>query len=96
MRFFKNLKETDDVFSAFEVENLETTTRTVVEATLWMDWWTCSATSLALRDMSKDTKAQRLLVEGTCQILVAKTASTVWANLSLKCHGSVLGKLRTT
>ena len=47
---FNSLIKIDVVFLYSEAEDLEVTARTIVEAVLWMDWWTFSAKSLALSD----------------------------------------------
>ena len=60
-----------------------------------MDWWMYSAKSLALKNRSDTVRVKCLFFEGAqCQLLVVKTVSTVWANLLLKCHDAVLGKLK--
>ena len=38
MESFDNLSKTDVVFSSSEVEDLETTARTLLEVPYWMDW----------------------------------------------------------
>ena len=34
------------------------------------------------------------LAGARCQLLVAKTASTLWANVIFKCHDAVLAKVK--
>ena len=77
-----------------EAEDLEATTRTIIESVLQIDWWTHSE-SLALLDSMEAMKLNYLfVVDARFQLLLAKTASTMLANLLLKCCDVVLGKLR--
>ena len=80
--------------SSLKAGDLEPTTRTIIEAVSWMDWWTYSDKFHALHGLFESKKLKHLFVAGArCQLLVAKMASTMWAN-HLKCHDAVLGKLQ--
>ena len=69
--------------------------RSIVEATSWMDWWTFSVKSLALKSSSDARLVHRLsLAGGRCQLLVAKIASALWINLVLKQRDAVMGKVK--
>ena len=59
---FDNLNKTEVLFSASEVEELEAATRTVVEAMSFIDWWTQSPKSLALRDWSDTAEVKHLFI----------------------------------
>ena len=64
----------------------------IVEATSWMDWWIFAMKSQVLQSSSDIS----LSLAGTrCQFLVAKTVSTLWANLVLKRRDAVLAKVKT-
>ena len=71
------------------------TVRTLLEVTFWLDWWFYAAKSLAMHDISERAKVQFPFVAcARSQLLVAKTASTIWANLVLMCHSTVLEKVK--
>ena len=59
-----------------------------------MDWWTFAAKSLAFRDSSNTAKVRHFVMDAKCQLLVAKTASTIWANTLLKHCDAVHGKVK--
>ena len=87
MRSFENLRKTDVILSSLETKDMEATLRSIVEATSWMDWWTLSLKSMAFKSSSDARLVCRLSLAGArCQLLVAKMASTLWANLVLKQH----------
>ena len=63
-------------------------------ATLSMNWWTFAIQSLALKSTDDGRLVCRLSLAGArCQLLVAKTASTLWADIILKRRDSVLAKV---
>ena len=75
MYSFDNLNRTYVVFSASRTKNLEAAAKTIVEAMSWMDWWTCSAKSLAVLDFSEAKKVNCFFIAGIwCQLVVARTA----------------------
>ena len=85
MCLFDNLPKTSVEFLAMVAEDLEAAARTIIEATLWIDWWIYSAKYLALLDSLEAKKLKHLFVVGArCQLLVVKMSSTKWANLLLK------------
>ena len=87
VKLFDNLNDTAVVLSSTEAEDLE--------ATSWMDWWTFVARSMTLSSSGDHHKVKRLIVaRASCQLLVAKTASTMWANLLLMRHDTVLAKVK--
>ena len=49
IRSFENMAKTDVSLSSFEAEELQEAAWSIVEATSWMDWWTLTARSMALR-----------------------------------------------
>ena len=52
---------------------------TLLEVTPWIDWWFCADESLAICDKLDSAKVKHFFVVGArCQILVVKTASTIW------------------
>ena len=64
---------------------------TVIETMSCMNGWMFAARYMVLlssHDHHKVKAATR------CQLLVAKTASTMWANLILKCRDAVLDKVK--
>ena len=70
---------------------------TIIEATSWMDWWMFAARSMALSSSRDAYKVRHLFAaEAHCQLLVTKTASTVWANLLLKRYNAVWPKSNIT
>ena len=82
---FDWLNKTDVIWSSTESEDMEAAPRSIVEATSWMDWWTFAMRSLALKSTNDGRLVRRLSLAGArCQLLVAKTASTLWANISLR------------
>ena len=84
MKSFDKLIKKDIVFSSSKTKDLETVVRTLLEKTSWVDWWTYAAKSLAFRNKSDVAKVKHLFMAGTrCQLLVAKTASTVRASMLL-------------
>ena len=67
----------------------------IVEATSWMDWWTFAMRSLALKFTNDGRLVRCLTLAGTrCQLLIAKTASTLWANIILKMKDMVVAKVK--
>ena len=95
LRSFDNLNRTDVILSSSEAEDMEAAMQSIVEATTWMDWWTFAMKSLAFQSSSDARFVCRLSLVGTrCQLLMAKTASTLWANLVLKRHDTVLAKVK--
>ena len=69
--------------------------RSIVEATSWMDWWTFTMKSLVFKSSSNAHLIRCLsLAGGRCQLLVAKTASTLQASLMLKRRNTVLAKVK--
>ena len=95
MRSFDNLNKTDVILSSSEAEDMEAAMWSIVEATSWMDWWRFAMKSLALKYSSDACLIRRLSLAGArCQFLVAKTASTLWANLVLKKCDTVLAKVK--
>ena len=92
---FENLNKTDVTWSSTEAEALEAALRSIVEATSWMGWWTYAMKSLSLKSTNDTQLVRRLSLAGArCQLLVAKTASTLWANIILKCWDAVLAKVK--
>ena len=86
LRSFESLAETDVILSS-----LEAAVRSIFEATSWVDWWTFMVKSMALRSSQEVRLIKWQCVAGArCQLLVAKIASTVWANLLLKRQDAVL------
>ena len=61
MSLFDNIQKTDVVLLTSEAEALEAAARTIIKATLWVDWWTCSAKPLALLDSPEAKKPKCLL-----------------------------------
>ena len=75
---FDNLNKTDVTWSSLEAEDMEAALCSVVEATLWMDWWTYAMKSLSLKFTDDACLVCCLSLAGAgCQLLVAKTASTL-------------------
>ena len=65
--------------------------RTLLEATSWIDRWLYADKSLAIWDITERAKVKCLfVVDDRTQLLMAKTASTIWANALLFCHDAVL------
>ena len=63
---------------------MEAALRSIAEATLWMDWWTFTMRSLALKSTDDGRLVCWLLLAGAgCQLLVGKMASTLWPTSSL-------------
>ena len=84
LQFFSNLNGIDVILSSSEAEDMEVAVCSIVKATSWMDWWTFAMKSLALQSSGDSCLVCHLGLVGTrCQLLVAKTASTLWANLVL-------------
>ena len=74
---------------------MEAVARSIVEATSWMDWWTCALRSLAMKSIDDGWLVLRMSLAGArCQFLVAKTASTLWANIILKRRDAVLANVK--
>ena len=91
LRSFDILNRTNVIWSSCEAEDMEAAMHSIVEASSWMDWWTFAMQSLALQS-SRDS---RLSLGGCrCQFLVAKTTSTLWANIVLKQLDAVLVKVK--
>ena len=94
--WFDNLAETGMVLLSSEAEDLKAAVRSIVEDSTWMDWWTFIAKSTALQSSQEVLLLKRPFVTGSrCYLLLAKTASTVWANLVLKSWDTVLAVLRS-
>ena len=95
MRSFDNLNKTDVILSSSEAEDLEAAVWSIIKATPWMDWWTFAMKSMAVKSSSEARFIKRLSLPGArCQLLVAKTASMVWANIVLEWHDTVLDKFK--
>ena len=93
--FLENLAKTNVVPSSLEAEDLKAAVQSIIEATSWMDWWTFTVKSMALKSAQEVQLIKQLCIAGAdCQMLVAKTASTVWANLILKRQDAVLTKVK--
>ena len=80
-----NLNKTDVIWFCAEARDMEAALKSTVEATSWMDWWTFGMKSLLL-NFSKDTRlVHRLsLADVRYQLLVAKTALTLWTYVVLE------------
>ena len=90
-----NLNRTDVILPLSEADDMEAAVHSIVEATSWMAWWTFAMKSLALQSSGDAHLVRHLSMTGTrCQLLVAKTASTLWANLVLKQRDTVLAKVK--
>ena len=95
MRSFDNLNKTDVILSSFEAKDMKAAMQSIVEVTSWMDWWTFAMKSLAFKSTSNACLVRRLSLTGArCQLLVAKMASTLGANLVLKRRNVVLAKVK--
>ena len=95
VRFFENLNRMDVILFFYEAEDTKAAMWSILEATSWMDWWTFTIKSLALKSSSDVRLVLRLSVAGArCQLLVVKMASTLWANLVLKRRDAVLEKVK--
>ena len=95
MKSFNNLNKSNVVLSSSEAEDLEAAVLTLIEATSWMNWWKFAARSMALSSSSDHHKVKCFFVAGArCQLLVAKTVSTMWANLILKRCDAILAKVK--
>ena len=71
MHSFENLNKTDVIFSLSEAEDMEAAIRAIVETFSWMDWWTFSMKSLALKSSSDARLVRRLSLTGArCPFLV--------------------------
>ena len=87
---FYNLSKTDVVLPSSEAA-----AQFIVETTFWRDWWTFAAKSMISRSSNEVRLLKQLFVAGArCQLLVAKMASSVWANLVLKRRDAVLTKVK--
>ena len=74
---------------------MEATLKSIVEATLWMDWCTFAMKSLSLKSTKDAHLVCRLSLAGAkCQLLVTKMALTLWVNVILKRRDVVLGKVK--
>ena len=94
LRSWDNLNKADVSWSA-EAEDMETALKSFMEATSWIDWWTFVIKSLSLKSAKDTCLVRRLSLAGArCQLLVAKTASTLWANVILKRRHTVLVKVK--
>ena len=83
------------ILSSSKAEETEAASQSIVKATSWMEWWTFAMKSLALQSTKDSRLVHRLSLAGTrCQLLVAKTASTLWANVVLKRRDAVLAKVK--
>ena len=92
---FDNLNRMDVILSSSEAEDMKAAMQSIVEATSWMDWWTFSLKSPVLQSSSDARLVRHLSLAGArCQLLVAKTASTPWANFVLKRRNVVLAKVK--
>ena len=66
-----------------------------VEDTSWMVWWTFAMRPLALKSTDDGRLVHRLSLAGArYQLLIAKTALTLWANIILKRMDAVLAKVK--
>ena len=75
---FENLNKTDVIWSSNKTGDMESVLRSIVEATSWVDWWTFAMKSLSLKSTNDACLVCRLSLAGArCQLLVAKTASTL-------------------
>ena len=87
---FDNLNKTNVIWSS-----MEAALQSIMEATMWMDWWTFAMKSLALKSTDDARLVHRWLLAGArCHLLVAKMASTLWANVILKQRDAVLAKVK--
>ena len=95
MKSFDNLSKADVVLSLTEAKDLDAAVCSVIEATSWMIWWTFATRSMPLSSSCDHHKVKRFFVAGSkCQLLVAETALTIWANLIRKCHDAVHAKVK--
>ena len=95
LRSLDNFNKTDINWSSMESEEMEAALRSVVEAFSWMDWWAYAMKSLLLKSTNDASFVCRLSLAGArCQLLVAKTSSTLWANIVLKRQDAVLAKVK--
>ena len=62
MQSFEYLATTDVVPSSSEMEDVETISRTLVEAAFWMDWWFDAAKTVVMKDTKEKVKVQRLFI----------------------------------
>ena len=93
LQSFDNLNKTNIIWSSTEAEDMEAAARSIMEATFWMEWWIFAMRSLALKSTDDSCLVRRLsLASARCQLLVAKTASTLCANIILKRRDAVLLK----
>ena len=89
LRSRDNLNKTDFIWSSTEAEDMEAALKSIVEVTLWMDWWTFAMKSLSLKSTNDARFVRRLSLAGArCQLLVAKTT------LTLKRCDAVLTKVK--
>ena len=92
---FENLAMTDVVLSSSEAEDVEAAVRSIIEASSWLNWWTFTVKSMALRFSQEVRMLKQLCIAGArCQLLVEKTVSTVWVNLVLKWRDAVIMKVK--
>ena len=97
LRSFDILNRTDVIWSSSKAEDMEAAMRLLVEVSSLMDWWTLAVKSLALQSSGDSCLVLRLsLAGGRCQLLVAKTTSTLWADIVLKWHDAMLVKVKDT
>ena len=74
---------------------MEAALKSIVEATSWIDWWTFAMESLSLKSTKDLRLVRRLSLAGArCQLLVARTASTLCANVVLKRRDAVLVRVK--
>ena len=78
LRIWDNLNKMDIIWSSAKAKDVEAALKSIVKATSWIDWWTFAMKSLLLKS-TKDTRlVLSLSITGArCQLLVAKTASTL-------------------
>ena len=96
-RSWDKLNNTAVILSSAEAEDedMEAALKSIVEATSLMDWWTYVMKSLALKSTTDAYLVRRLSLAGArCQLLVTKTASTLWANVVLKRRDVVWAKVK--
>ena len=94
---FEKLNKTDVIWASTEAKDMEVALRSIVEATLVMNCWTFRMKSLSLRSTNDSRLVCCLSQAGArCHLLVAKTTSTLWGNVILKCRDAVLAKVKNS
>ena len=77
-----------------KAEEMEATLRSVVKETSWIDWWTYAMKFLSLKSTDDTCLVCILFLAGVRCQLIAKTSSTLWANVVLKRRDTVLAKVK--